>query len=105
MDQITPLREIATQGQQIMSANQWLFKPGETFAVQMGSQNGTPLPKEEPQHQNPPMGVVVYYSLKSAATSPVRLELVDNSGTIRACAASDTPVRAVDTEAINVQAV
>jgi len=105
LDQMTPLREIATQGQQIASANAWLFKPGETFAVQMGGQNGTPLPKEEPQHQNPPMGVVVYYSLKSAAGSPVKLELVDSAGTVRACSASDTPVRAVDTEAINVQAV
>ena len=105
MDQMTPLREIAAQGQKIVSSTAWLFQPGETFAVQMGNQNGTPLPKEEPQHQNPPIGVVVYYQLQSAATAPLKLELVDSQGTVRACAASDTPVRAVDLNAINVQAV
>ena len=105
MDQMTPLREIAAQGQKIASASAWLFKPGETFAVQMGDQNGTPLPHEEPQHQNPPVGVVLYYSLQSAAAGPLKLELVDSAGTVRACAASDTPVRGVDLGAINVQAV
>jgi hypothetical protein len=67
--------------------------------------NGTPLPHEEPQNPNPPAGVIVYYSLKSGAASPLKLELVDASGTVRACAASDTPVNPVDTEAINVQAI
>jgi photosystem II stability/assembly factor-like uncharacterized protein len=105
MDQMTPLREIAAQGAQIVSSNQWLFKPGETIAVRAGSMNGTPLPHEEPQNLNPPAGVLLYYSLKQAATTPLTLELVDGLGTVRACAASDTPVRPVDTEAINVQAV
>ncbi len=105
MDQMTPLREIAAQGQKIVSSAAWLFKPGETFAVQMGNQNGTPLPKEEPQHQNPPIGVVVYYQLQAAAAAPLKLELVDSQGTVRACAASDTPVRGVDLNAITVQAV
>ena len=67
--------------------------------------NGTPLPHEEPQNPNPPSGVILYYSLKSAAASPLKLELVDGSGTVRACAASDTPVKPVNTEAINVQAI
>ena len=30
---------------------------------------------------------------------------MDGAGAVRACAASDTPVRPVDTEAINVQAI
>ncbi len=105
LDQMTPLREIAEQGSQIISANTWLFKPGETYAVREGSMNGTPLPHEEPQNPNPPSGVILYYSLKSAAASPLKLELVDGSGTVRACAASDTPVKPVNTEAINVQAI
>src|SRR5260370_15669400 len=55
--------------------------------------------------ENPPSGVVAYYWLKAAAERPVKLELLDGAGAVRACAASDTPVRPVDTEAINVQAV
>jgi hypothetical protein len=105
LDQMAPLREIATQGAQILSSDAWLFKPGETYAVREGGMNGTPLPKEEPQNPNPPSGVIVYYSLRSAAGTPLKLELIDGSGTVRACAASDTPVRLVDTESINVQAV
>ena len=104
MDQMTPLREIAAQGARIESSRAYLFKPGETYAIRQGGQNGTPLPHEEPQQENPPSGVVAYYWLKTAAAQPLRIELVDGSGAVRACAASDTPVRPVDTEAINVQA-
>ncbi len=67
--------------------------------------NGTPLPHEEPQLQNPPAGVVAYYWLKTPARQPLKLELLDRSGAVRACAASDTPVREPDTETLNVQAI
>jgi hypothetical protein len=67
--------------------------------------NGTPMPHEEPQQMNPPSGVLLYYSLKAAAKQPLKLELVNSAGVVRACAASDTVVRPVDTEAINVQAI
>jgi photosystem II stability/assembly factor-like uncharacterized protein len=105
MDQMTPLREIASRAPQIISSNVWLFTPGETYAVRAGSMNGTPLPHEEPQQLNPPSGVLAYYSLKSAPKQPLKLELLNSAGVVRACAASDTPVRPVDTEAINVQAI
>ena len=88
-----------------VSSNAYLFKPGETYAIRAGGMNGTPLPHEEPQMQNPPSGVVAYYWLKTDAAKPLKLELVDGAGAVRACAASDTPVRAVDTEALNVQAI
>jgi hypothetical protein len=53
---------------------------------------------------NPPAGVLVYYWLQSAPAGPVKIELVDESGKVAACLASDTQVKPVDTEAINVQA-
>jgi hypothetical protein len=105
MDQMTALRQIAAQGGQIVSSNAWLFQPGETYALRAGSINGTPMPHEEPQGENPPGGVLAYYWLKTAATQPLKLELVDGAGAVRACAASDTPVRPVDTETLNVQAI
>jgi hypothetical protein len=105
LDQMPALRQIAAQGTQIVSSNAYLFKPGETYAIRQGSQNGTPLPKEEPQMENPPSGVLAYYWLKSAPAKPLTLELVDSGGAVRACAASDTPVRPPDTETLNVQAV
>jgi photosystem II stability/assembly factor-like uncharacterized protein len=105
MDQMSALRQLAAKGSEIVSAPAYLFAPGETLAVKVGGQNGTPLPHEEPQELNPPAGVLVYYWLKTAPSGPVKLELVDGSGKIAACAASDTPVKPVDTETINVQAV
>jgi hypothetical protein len=63
------------------------------------------MPHEEPQMENPPAGVLAYYWLKSAAAQPLKPELVDAAGAVRACAASDTPVRPVDTETLNVQAI
>jgi hypothetical protein len=35
----------------------------------------------------------------------VKIELLDGSGAVRSCAASDTPVRQPDTETLNVQAI
>jgi photosystem II stability/assembly factor-like uncharacterized protein len=104
LDQMAALRQIAARGKEIENAKAYLFMPGETYAVHQGSQNGTPLPHEEPQELNPPAGVLAYYWLKSAPGGPVKLELVDASGAVAACVASDTPVKPVDTEAINVQA-
>ncbi|HEY3741659.1 MAG TPA: glycoside hydrolase [Bryobacteraceae bacterium] len=105
MDQMTPLREIAMKGPEIISSNVWLYTPGDSIAVRQGSMNGTPLPHEEPQEMNPPSGVLLYYTLRSDAAQPVKLELLNSDGVVRACAASDTPVRAVNTEEINVQPV
>ena len=105
MDQMAALRQIAVNGGEIESTSAYLFQPGETLAVRPGNMNGTPLPHEEPQELNPPAGVVAYYWLKTPPTGVLKIELLDSKGTIRACAASDTPVRPVDTEAINVQAI
>ncbi len=105
MDQMSALREIAAGGGGIVSAEAYLFKPGETMAIRAGGMDGTPLPHEEPQEVNPPAGVLAYYWLKTAPTTPLKLELIDSTGVVRACGASDTPVRPVDTEAINVQAI
>jgi photosystem II stability/assembly factor-like uncharacterized protein len=105
LDQMSALRQIATDGSQISSSSAYLFTPGETFALRQGGMNGTPLPHEEPQLLNPPGGVVAYYWLKSAPSGPLKIELLDGNGGVRACLASDTPVKPVDTEAINVQAI
>jgi hypothetical protein len=104
LDQMTALRQIAAKGKEIAEAGAYLFAPGDSLAIHQGSQNGTPLPHEEPQELNPPAGVVAYYWLKSAPSGPVKIDLVDESGKVAACLASDTPVKPVDKEAINVQA-
>jgi photosystem II stability/assembly factor-like uncharacterized protein len=105
LDQMSALRQIVARGDRIAAASAYLFEPGETYDVRAGGMNGTPLPHEEPQLENPPSGVVAYYWLRTATGQPLKLELLDDKGVVRACAASDTAVRVVDTEALNVQAV
>ncbi len=105
LDQMTALRQLAEKGEEIVSAPVYLFKPGTSLALVLGAEDGTPLPPEEPQEKNPPGGVLAYYWLKDAAATPLKLELVDSKGEVRACAASDTPVKPVDTEKIIVQAI
>ena len=105
MDEISALRQIAEKGGQIADASAYLFKPGDALAVPASGQDGTPLPHEEPTEMNPPSGVLAYYWLKAAPTQPLKIELVDNAGHVRACGASDTVVPPVDTEKINVQAI
>jgi hypothetical protein len=101
---VTPIRDLVVHGDdlanrhartrllgagsdQILTSSAYLFKPGETFAIRPAGMNRTPLPHEEPQEVNPPLGVVVYYSLKAPAAKPLKLELVDGSGAARSCAA------------------
>jgi photosystem II stability/assembly factor-like uncharacterized protein len=105
MDQMGALRQIAEQGARVVSARAYLFRPDAAFAIRAGGMNGTPLPHEEPQESNPPSGVVAYYWLKTAASGPLKLEVVDAAGAVRACAASDAPIRPPDTETLNVQAI
>jgi len=104
LDSMTALRQIAAKGSDVVRENAYLFQPGKSWAIHNAGQNGTPLPHEEPQEMNPPAGVLAYYWLKSAPAGPIKLELVNNDGKVTACAASDTPLKPVDTEAINVQA-
>jgi hypothetical protein len=105
LDQMSALRQITAKSDEIQAAAAYLFQPGETYAIHVGGMNGTPLPHEEPQLLNPPAGVLAYYWLKTPAAGPLKIELVDGSGSVRACVASDTPVRPVDTESLSVQAV
>ncbi len=105
LDQMSALRELAQNGRKVLDSKAFLFAPGETYAVHPGGQDGTPLPHEEPQERNPPAGVLAYYWLKAPAAGPLKLELLDASGAVKVCLASDTPVKLPDTEAINVQAV
>jgi photosystem II stability/assembly factor-like uncharacterized protein len=105
MDQMAVLREIASQGSEIITSSAYLFKPGESYAIRAGGMNGMPMPHEEPQMENPPSGVLAYYWLKNPPSQPVKIELLDARGAVRSCAASDTQVRAVDLETSNIQAV
>jgi len=101
LDDITALRQIDAAA----NSDAFLFKPADAVNMPPGNENGTPLPKDEPFAENPPYGAMIDYYLKTAASGPVVLEIVDSSGqTIRHFASDDRiPVR--DPNALNIPAI
>ena len=79
IDDISPLRQLTDA---VLGADAYLFKPADTINYQQGSDNGTPLQKDEPQAPNPPQGAIIDFYLGKAATTPVTLEILDTSGKV-----------------------
>lgn len=77
IDDISPLRQI---NDTIGKADAYLFKPGDTVNFVEGGDEGTPLQKDEPQAQNPPSGAAIDYYLRTAATGPVTIDILDATG-------------------------
>jgi hypothetical protein len=66
-----------------------LFKPSDTINYIEGTDNGTPLQKDEPSAENPPNGAVIDYYLKRNASGPVTIEILDASGAVIRTFSSD----------------
>jgi photosystem II stability/assembly factor-like uncharacterized protein len=79
LDNITPLRQFSPE---IAATSAHLFAPQLTYRVRRNNGTDTPLPPEEPAGQNPPDGAMIDYWLKTAASGPVTLEIVDASGKV-----------------------
>ena len=63
LDDITALRQLdATTA----DADAILFRPPDAVKLPAPSEQGTPLPKDEPSAENPPAGAIIDYYLKSA---------------------------------------
>jgi photosystem II stability/assembly factor-like uncharacterized protein len=101
LDNITPLRQITNE---IANARAYLFRPADAFSIAPGSEYGTPQPRDEPLAENPPYGAMLDYYLKSPASSPVTLEILDAGGElIRRYSSEDRPP-SVDPNTLNVPA-
>jgi photosystem II stability/assembly factor-like uncharacterized protein len=79
LDNITPLRQSTPQ---IAIDPAHLFAPQLTYRVRRNNNTDTPLPPEEPAGQNPPDGAIIDYWLKTAASSPVTLDVIDAAGKV-----------------------
>jgi photosystem II stability/assembly factor-like uncharacterized protein len=77
LDDVTPLRQWSAK---VASADAWLFEPETAYRVRPGSDEGTPIPFDEPQAENPPTGAVLDYYLKEKQTGAVQLEIFDARG-------------------------
>jgi photosystem II stability/assembly factor-like uncharacterized protein len=101
LDDITALRQISRE---VAGAAAHLYKPAEAMNVPAGSDNGTPMPRDEPIADNPPYGAMIDYYLKSNSSGAVTLEILDPSGsTIRRYSSDDKP-NPVNPNTLNIPA-
>jgi hypothetical protein len=102
LDNVTPLRAIATAGKARSSTN--LVKPVTAVRVRFAENDPTPWPPEVPAGENPPDGAVIDYHL-GANAGVVNLQIVDDGGkVIRTYSSRDTvpgPDPALNSEEYN----
>jgi photosystem II stability/assembly factor-like uncharacterized protein len=101
LDDISALRQTSAD---VVSSDAFLFKPADAILIPPNTDNGTPTQKDEPEADNPPGGAVIDYYLKTAASGPVTIEILNAGGTvIRRYSSSDPPpVVDVNTLAVNL---
>jgi photosystem II stability/assembly factor-like uncharacterized protein len=86
LDDIAPLRQMTP----VMAlSTSWLFQPSTAYRVRPGTDQGTPVPLDEPHADNPPEGAVLDYYLKDTQSTPVQLEIFDAAGALVRRYASD----------------
>ena len=101
LDDVTALRQVAAQTAQEPAR---LFAPTIALRVRPGSDSfeGTPLPPEMPQAQNPPAGAILDYWLGREVSSPVTLEILDGSGQLVRRYSSADPVPQTDPRTLDI---
>jgi photosystem II stability/assembly factor-like uncharacterized protein len=102
LDDITTLRQINAM---VAASDAYLFKPADAINMPAGSENGTPLPKDEPFAENPLNGAMIDYYLKAAPSGPVTLEILDSAGQTIRRYSSDDPSAPRNPNTLNVQAI
>jgi hypothetical protein len=92
LDDITPLRQIDAR---TADAEAVLFKPTTAMRVRWNTNSDTPWPPDEPALPNPPEGAILNYYLKSPASGPVTLEILQADGRVVRRYSSADPVASI----------
>lgn len=79
LDDITALRQITDKVEQ---SEAYLFRPAEPIRMHPGTDYGSPMPRDEALAENPPVGAMIDYYLKSSATGPLVIEILDAKGEV-----------------------
>ncbi len=101
LDDITPLRQIEND---VSRAGVYLFKPARVYSMTPGSDNGTPMPRDEPLAENPPNGALIDYYLTSNASGPVTLEILNPAGEVIRKYSSEDEVIPVNPDTLSIPA-
>jgi photosystem II stability/assembly factor-like uncharacterized protein len=100
LDDISPLRQIGGAA----NVGVYLFQPADVFEITPGSDNGTPMPRDEALAENPPAGAIIDYYLKSSASEAVTLEILDPAGESVRRYSSDDKVTPVNPDTLSIPA-
>jgi photosystem II stability/assembly factor-like uncharacterized protein len=98
MDDVTPLRQLPDAA---AAGGIYLFAPVPAYRIADGSEEGTPLPLDEPQAENAPAGLYIDYYLPDAPHTPVVLEILDANGKLIRQWSSAHPSKPVDPKSIS----
>src|SRR5262249_4819285 len=126
----TPTRDVGTQGSELLAdptgggfgvlgdktvlrqfvarvpaPDASVFRPAPRFDLPTPGEQGTPLPKDEPQAENPPAGAIIDYYLKAAPAGVVTLEILDGAGAVVRRFASDDRPQPRDPNSLSVQTI
>jgi photosystem II stability/assembly factor-like uncharacterized protein len=102
LDDISVLRQVAAS---VATEDAHLYKPADAIIIPASTDDGTPTQKDEPEAENPPTGAVIDYYLKSAASGPVTLEILNASGAVVRHYSSADPAPAINVNTLAVNAV
>jgi photosystem II stability/assembly factor-like uncharacterized protein len=100
LDDVTPLRQLDAR---VAAADVWLFHPEAAVRMRAASDQGTPVPMDEPLSPNPPEGAVLDYFLKEKPPSPIQLEIFDSQGKLVRQFASDEVLRKTNPNDVPIQ--
>ena len=101
VDNITPLRQSTAE---VAKASAHLFKPAHAYLLTAGSDNGTPMPRDEPLAENPAFGAAIDYYLKTNASGPLTIEILDPAGEVIRRYSSEDKATPVNPETLSIPA-
>lgn len=101
IDNMTVLRQISAD---VTKGSAYLFQPANAVLFTAGSDNGTPMPRDEPLAENAPTGAIIDYYLKADTRGPITLEILDPAGEVIRKYSSEDKGPAVNLETLNIPA-
>jgi photosystem II stability/assembly factor-like uncharacterized protein len=79
LDDITSLRQMTDE---VIQSDAYLFRPAEAIRMRPGNDSASPMPRDEALAENPPVGAMLDYYLKSAAAGTLVIEILDAKGQV-----------------------
>jgi photosystem II stability/assembly factor-like uncharacterized protein len=89
LDDLTPLRQIASAQAAKAAGAVFLFKPAPAVRVRNATNDPTPWPPEMPAGENPPPGAILDYYLGANSAGPVTIEILEAGGRVIRTYSSD----------------